>query len=210
MRLSQYRSHLASDQALARRKASHPKLAPSHHTTPHLDQYRVPAVAAAPPDLIPPTTPRRLQLSRIPVWRQGRCGSMLPAPLTLCPPARNSHRLEPTPFASCHPAPRHMRLRATAVTVRAARGRSSHPTRSRRPDPASTSSSVITVRRQGRRTPSLAAHRRSTSPTTTSSLASWTKTRTPCPVLPTGHPALALGAQQSFIRHTPPRTTLLT
>ena len=72
MRLSQYRFYLASDQALARRKASHPKLAPSHHTTPHLDQYRVPAVAAAPPDLIPPTTPRRLQLRWIPVWKQGR------------------------------------------------------------------------------------------------------------------------------------------
>ena len=72
MRLSQYRFYLASDQALARRKASHPKLAPSHHTTPHLDQYRVPAVAAAPLDLIPPTTPCRLQLRWIPVWEQGR------------------------------------------------------------------------------------------------------------------------------------------
>ena len=61
---------------------------------------------------------------------------------------------------------------AHAVTVRAARGRSAHPTSARRTDTTSTSSSVTTVRRRERRTPSLAAHRRPTLPTTTTSLAS--------------------------------------
>ena len=53
----------------------------------------------------------------------------------------------------------------TAVTVRAAKGRYAHPTRTRRgTDPTSTSSAVTTARRLGRQSDILAAQRRPTYP----------------------------------------------
>ena len=64
----QYCYYLVPDQALARRKASLPQLAHSHPTTPHLDYYQVPAVAATPSDSITPKAPCcLLSLRRIPV-----------------------------------------------------------------------------------------------------------------------------------------------
>ena len=67
----QYCYYLVPDQALARRKASLPQLAHSHHTTPHSDQSQVPAVAAVSLDPITPWTPCRLpMLLQIPVWSQ--------------------------------------------------------------------------------------------------------------------------------------------